>query len=139
MILLDTNVISELFKPVPHAGVVDWLATQPAAAVFTTAITRGELLYGVKCMLEGQRKNTLLRGLNRLFDVRLSGRVLDYDSDAADAYADVAAERRASGRPISQSDAMIAGIARSRGAALATRNVKDFHDCGIEVIDPWGA
>lgn len=139
MILLDTNVISELFKPVPDAGVVDWLATQPAAAVFTTAITRGELLYGVKRMLEGQRKNTLLRGLNRLFDVRLSGRVLDYDSDAADAYADVAAERRASGRPISQSDAMIAGIARSRGAALATRNVKDFHDCGIEVIDPWGA
>lgn len=137
MIVLDTNVISELFKPTPNKVVIDWVARQPTATLFTTTITRGELRYGVRRLPEGQRRDALLQGLNRLFDVRLLGRVLDYDSDAADAYADIAVTRRASGRPISQSDAMISGIARSRGADLATRNVRDFDNCGIVVIDPW--
>lgn len=72
-----------------------------------------------------------------IFASDLGGQVLNFDGDAADAYAEIAAGRRASGKPISQFDAMIAAIARSRGASLATRNVKDFGDCGIQVIDPW--
>lgn len=138
MILLDTNVISELFRPTPNADVVDWMAGQPAAALFTSTITRGELFYGARRLPDGKRRDTLLRGLATLFNVRLSGRVLDYDSDAADAYADIAAARSASGRPTSPFDAMIAGITRSRGARLATRNLKDFDGCGIALIDPWG-
>jgi toxin FitB len=137
MIVLDTNVISELFKPVPDAGMLVWMSRQPEMTLFTTTITRGELLYGVRRMPDGQRKDALMLGLSRLFDLRLLGRVLDYDGEAADAYADIAVMRRSEGRPISQSDAMIAGVVRSRGADLATRNVSDFAGCGITVINPW--
>lgn len=138
MIILDTNVISELFKPMPDAGVAAWLKKQPDSSLFTTTITRGELFFGVQLMPDGRRKDDLTRSLNRLFDLRLKGRVLSYDDDAADAYARIAAKRRASGKRDSKPfDTMIAGIARSRGAELATRNVGDFTDCDIVVIDPW--
>ncbi|MCL2830455.1 MAG: type II toxin-antitoxin system VapC family toxin [Betaproteobacteria bacterium] len=137
MIVLDTNVISELLKPVPEANVVTWIAAQPGTDLFTTTVTRGELLFGLYRMPEGQRRAILLQGLNRIFESRLPGRVLPYDETAADAYAQVAALRRSQGRPVSQSDAMIAGIVRSRGATLATRNVRDFQGCGIKVLDPW--
>ncbi len=137
MIVLDTNVISELFKPQPEARVVTWMEDQPGTVLYTTAITRGELLYGLHRMPEGQRRASLLQGLIRLFDDRLAGRVLAYDGEAADAHALIAAGQRATGRPVSQSDAMIAGIVRSRGARLATRNVRDFEGCCIELINPW--
>lgn len=137
MIVLDTNVISELFKPRPDPGVMGWLQRQAEDVVFTTAVTRGELLYGVAIMSEGRQRETLLVGLLRIFEVRFPGRELPYDSDAADAHAALAAMRRLQGRPISQADAMIAGIVRSRGATLATRNVRDFEGCGIALIDPW--
>ncbi|MGY0633394.1 PIN domain-containing protein [Luteimonas sp. A478] len=137
MILLDTSVITELFKPAPSAHVVDWIAGQPVAALFTSTITRSELFYGAQRLPAGRRKDALLRGLRALFDLTLDGRVLDYDSDAADAHADIAAAPRAIGRPTCPFDAMIAGIARSRGARLATRNLKDFDDCGLVLIDPW--
>ncbi len=137
MIVLDTNVISEIFKPLPDPGVMAWLQQQLEDAVYTTAITRGELLYGVSIKPKGRQKDILLAGLTRIFVVRFPGRVLPYDSDAADAHAEFAAMRREQGRPVSQSDAMIAGIVRSRGATLATRNVRDFEGCGIELIDPW--
>ncbi len=137
MIVLDTNVISELFKPSPAPIVMRWLQEQPGDAMFTTAITRGELLFGLNMLPEGQRRHALLAGLLRIFEVRFPARVLAYDSEAADAHAAIAAERRASGRPISQSDAMIAGIVRARKAQLATRNVRDFDGCDITLIDPW--
>lgn len=137
MIVLDTNVISELFKPVPEQTVVAWLRAQVAGQVFTTAITRGELLFGLNIMPEGRRTQTLLAGLQRIFARRFPGRVLPYDESAADAYAGIAAQRRAQGRPTDQADMMIAGIVRSRGATLATRNLRDFANCGIELVDPW--
>ena len=137
MIVLDTNVLSELFKPAPHTGVMDWIASQPDGSLFTTSITRGEMFFGLHCMPDGHRKQTLLRGVNRLFEVRFSGQVLDYDSDAASIYSVVASGRRAAGQPISQSDAMIAGIVRAHGATLATRNVRDFEGCGVMLVDPW--
>jgi predicted nucleic acid-binding protein len=137
MIVLDTNVISELFKPVPQPKVVAWMEALTGADLFTTSVTRGELLFGVYRLPQGQRRRTLLQELERIFENRLSGRILPFDDAAAEAYAQIAAARRSQGRPISQPDAMIAGIVRSRRATLATRNVRDLQDCGIEVLDPW--
>jgi toxin FitB len=100
-------------------------------------VTRGDLFYGVRLLPDGQRKVALLAAVRGMFETDLAGQVLNFDSDAADAYAEIAASRKAAGRPISQFDALIAAVARSRGASLATRNVRDFVDCGIEIIDPW--
>lgn len=137
MIILDTNVISEILRPEPDTRVVDWLETQPRTALFTTTITRGELLYGVGLLPDGQRKGLLLPAVLAIFASDLAGQVLSFDGEAADAYAEITAKRRAAGRPASPFDAMIAGIARSRGASVATGNVQGFADCGINVIDPW--
>lgn len=137
MIVLDTNVLSEILRPSPDDRVLAWLERQPRSALFTTTVTEGELLYGVQLLPEGRRKTLLLDAVLAIFASDLAGRVLGFDSDAAAAYAVIAAARKATGHPISQFDAMIAAIARSRGASLATRNIKDFVDCGIEVINPW--
>jgi predicted nucleic acid-binding protein len=137
MVVLDTNVISELFKPAPDPKVMAWVGGLPGDGLVTTTVTRGELLFGLYCMPEGRRRSDLLQGLTRLFEQKLTGHVLAYDDAAADAHAEIAAARRARGRPVGQSDMMIAGIARSRGATLATRNVRDFEGCGIPLVDPW--
>lgn len=137
MIVLDTNVLSELLRPAPEAGVVAWVSNQPRAALFTATVSRGEILYGLRLLAEGQRRQRLWEAALAIFDEDLAGRVLSFDNAAADAYAEIAAVRRGSGRPISQFDAMIASVTYSRGASVATRNVRDFEDCGIEVINPW--
>lgn len=137
MIVLDTNVLSEMLRSAPEAGVLAWLAAQPRSSLFTTTVTQAELLYGARLLPEGQRKAALLEAIGAIFVTDMAGQVLSFDDEAADAYAEIAAARRAGGRPISQFDAMIAAITRSRGAKLATRNVKDFADCGIDVIDLW--
>jgi toxin FitB len=137
MIVLDTNVLSEILRPVPETRVVEWLSEQPRASVFTTTITRGEILYGIRVLPAGKRRNGLWNAAMQIFDVDLDGQVLSFDSAAADNYAEISAARRAAGRPIAQFDAQIAGITLSRGAQLATRNVKDFDACGFEVINPW--
>lgn len=137
MILLDTNVLSELLRPSPSQMVLDWISKQPRASLFTSAIVRAEILYGIRLLPEGRRKAGLEDAALAIFKDEFAGQVLSFDVDAADAYAEIGAARRYTGKPISQFDAMIAGIARSRGAILATRNVKDFEECGIEVIDPW--
>lgn len=137
MIVLDTNVISELFKPEPDPKVMTWVERLPGEDLFTTAITRGELLFGLYCMPDGRRKADLLQKLTLLFERELAGHILAYDGEAADAHAEIAAARRAQGRPGDLADAMIAGIVRSRGATLVTRNVRHFEGCGITLIDPW--
>jgi predicted nucleic acid-binding protein len=139
MIVLDTCLLSEVLRPAPVSKVLAWLETQPRAALFTTVITRSELLYGVHLLPEGKRKAALLKAVRAIFSTDMAGRVLGFDNAAADVYAEIATSRRAAGRPISQFDAMIAAIVRSRGARLATRNVRDFVGCGIEIIDPWQA
>lgn len=137
MFVLDTNVISELFRPQPDSKVMAWIGQLSGGDLFTTAVTRGELLFGLYCMPDGRRRSDLLQKLALLFDQKLAGHVLPYDGGAANAHAGFAAARRAQGRPVGMADAMIAGIARSRGAALATRNVRDFEGCGVTLIDPW--
>ena len=137
MIILDTNVVSELLRPVPDERVVAWVRAQRQSSLFTTVITLGEMLFGVCLLPEGRRRQELLREVIAVFSDDMAERVLDFGSEAADAYAEIAATRRSQGRPVSQSDAMIAGIARSRGADLATRNVRDFESCGVRLINPW--
>jgi hypothetical protein len=138
MIVLDTNVLSEVLRPQPEPRVLAWLDGQPANSVFTTAITEGEILYGIRLLADGQRRRKLWDAATAIFNDDLGGRVLGFDSDAAAHYAEIAASRRAAGRPISQFDATIAAITRSHAASLATRNAKDFEGCGIDVVNPWG-
>jgi len=137
MIVLDTSVLSEALRPVPEPSVLDWLANQPRASLFVTTITRGEILDGIRLLGDGKRRRGLWDAAKKIFDEDFADHVLSFDSDAADMYAEIAASRRGAGKSISQFDAMIAAMARSRGAGLATRNVKDFEDCGVDVINPW--
>ncbi|HVY82682.1 MAG TPA: type II toxin-antitoxin system VapC family toxin [Steroidobacteraceae bacterium] len=138
MIVLDTNVLSEVLRAKPEPRVVEWLNDQPRTSVFTTTITRGEILYGIRVMPAGKRRDGLWDAATKIFDVDFDGQVLSFDSAAADEFAEISAARRAAGRPIAQFDAQIAAITRSRGAQLATRNVSDFEKCGCDVINPWG-
>lgn len=139
MILLDTNVLSELMRPAPDPAVERWLAAQPDASLFISAITEAELRYGAALLSSGKRRSALTAEIDGMLEEDFDGRILPFDRLAAQAFAAIAADRRQAGRPISQADAQIVAIARSRGAALATRNVPDFDGCGVEVINPWSA
>ena len=137
MIVLDTNVISELMRAEPNGHVLDWLVRQPIAGLFTTTLTQAEIFYGLQLLPEGRRREDLIAAARPIFEVEMAGRILPFDSDAALAYAELAVHRRQIGQPISQIDGQIAAITRSRGAHLATRTVRDFVGCGITLIDPW--
>lgn len=139
MILLDTNVLSELMKPAPAENVVRWMAAQPATSLYTTSITQAEILHGVMLLPPGRRRNAIEAAAEAMFKDEFGGRILPFGSDAARPYARIAAERRRAGRPVSHFDAQIAAIAGSAGAAIATRNVADYDKCGVEIIDPWEA
>jgi predicted nucleic acid-binding protein len=106
-------------------------------SLFTTAICEAEILYGLALMPDGRRRVALQNAVAAIFAEDFSGRILAFDSAAAKAFADLAAARRRLGRPIAEFDAQIAAIASAHGAAVATRNVDDFADCGINVINPW--
>ena len=137
MILLDTNVVSELMRGSPEPAVVAWLDNQPVGSLFVTAVTEAEIRAGVAFLPSGERRLHLVDAVERAFGVLFGERILPFDSDAARAYAGIAAARRAAGRPISQADCQIAAIARSRSASVATRDASGFAGCGIEVKNPW--
>ncbi len=139
MIILDTNVLSELMRPEPDPNVAAWISAWSATSLFTTTVTQAEILYGLKLLPSDRRRSRLEAVVSEMFATDLAGRVLPFDEAAAHAYAEIAAARRRAGRPITQFDAQIAAIARSRDAGIATRNVADFEGCGISVIDPWQA
>lgn len=138
MIILDTNVVSEMMKPNPERAVELWLAQQPGESTFLCAITEAELRFGLAVLPEGRRRARLANAIEAMLAEDFRGRILPFDSPAAVTFAAIASERRRSGRPIAIADAQIAAIARSRGAALATRNVADFEGCGVELVNPWG-
>lgn len=137
MIILDTNVVSELMKPSPSAAVVRWVARQADTSLYTTSITEAEILHGLMLLPPGKRRNSLQSAAEGMFNEDFVRRVLPFGSEAARAYATIAALRRRTGRPISHFDAQIAAIGRSVRAAIATRNTADFEDCGVGVINPW--
>lgn len=137
MILLDTNVISELLRPVPDQGVVAWIDAFPRDQFFTTAVSEAEIRYGIARLEDGRRRQALTTAIDGIFNEDFAGRILAFDSGAAVTYAAIVNARYRIGRPISQFDAQISAIARAHGATIATRNVKDFESVGVEVINPW--
>lgn len=138
MIILDTNVISELLRPAPAQNVEAWLGGQNGTEVYLTTITEAELRYGVSILPPGKRREALAVAIDGILNDDFAARILPFDREAAAAYALIAAERRTAGRPIAQFDCQIAAIGRSRGATVATRNVADFEGTGISIVDPWG-
>ena len=137
MIILDTNVLSELLRPTPEPQVEAWLAAQDGTNVYFTAVGEAELRHGVAILPAGRRRTALGAAIDGILDEDFRDRILPFDREAARAYAAIAAERRAAGRPISQFDCQIAAIARAHAASVATRNTSDYEGCGIALIDPW--
>jgi predicted nucleic acid-binding protein len=137
--ILDTNVVSELMKPVPAPQVLQWIGSQRSSReLCITTITVAEVLFGIELLPKGKRRDSLLADAEATFADDFAGRLLPFEEAAARAFPEIAANRRLHGRPISLFDAQIAAIARSHGALLATRNSADFEDCGIHLVNPWG-
>ena len=137
MIVLDTNVVSELMRPSPNPAIESWIANRPATSLFFSAVGEAELRFGLAIMPAGRRRDAFASEIEAMLREDFADRILPFDSEAARAYAVIAASRRVAGRPIAEADCQIAAIARSRGMALATRNVRDFEDTGIHILDPW--
>lgn len=121
----------------PARQVVRWVEKQPAAELFTTSITEAEIFYGIELLPSGKRREGLLAAAEAMFADDFASRVIGFETNAARAFSRIAARRRALGKPISHPDAQIAAIAQLHGAALVTRDVADFDDCDIRLIDPW--
>ena len=137
MILLDTNVLSALMQLRPDAQVVAWLDNQPAESIWISSITLFEARYGLALLASGQRKRRLHERFDQFLQDDLENRVLMFDADAATEAAQLAAERKARGRPVDMRDTFIAGIALARHATLATRNMRHFDDLSVPVVNPW--
>lgn len=140
MIVLDTNVLSELAKSDPDPTVLAWVAKQRRAELCTTTISEAELAYGLALLPKGRRRDALTQAVARLLGEGIGGRVLSFDRAAASAYGEIAARRRAAGKPVATADGQIAAIARARGANMvATRDTGGFEGCGIKFANPWTA
>ena len=139
MIILDTNVVSELMRPNPSSRVMHWMAGQSAPRLYLSTVSEAELRYGVEILPAGNRRTQLLDQIEGMLSEDFAGRILPFDRAAAQAYAVIAAARRAAGRPINHADCQIAAVAGCRGASVATRDSAGFEGSGIDVIDPWAA
>jgi predicted nucleic acid-binding protein len=137
MIVLDTNVISELMHPRGDAHVLTWVDELQAGDVYLTAVTAAELRYGALRLPDGRRKAELADRIERTLAEDFGGRILSFDDDASTHYADIVVAREHRGLPISMADAQVAAICRCHTARLATRNTKDFAHTGIDLVDPW--
>ena len=137
MILLDTNVLSALMQQQPDPQVVAWLDDQPAESIWLNSITLFEARYGLAVLAPGHRKNMLQERFEQLLQDDLQNRVLLFDANAATHAAQLAADRKARGRPVDMRDTFIAGIALARRATLATRNIRHFDDLSVPVVIPW--
>ena len=137
MIVLDTNVVSEVMRPVPSSVVLKWLSRQHVAELYGSTITLAEILYGIELLPDSKRRNELLAGAERMFTKVLAGRIFAFEDKAAHAFAQIASTRRKMGKPMAEFDAQIAAIAHANGASLATRNTSDFEGCGVHLVNPW--
>jgi predicted nucleic acid-binding protein len=137
LILLDTNVVSELMRAAPSPQVLNWLNIQSAQETWLCSVVAGELLYGLARLPDGFRKQQLTQALSHMLSDEFQGRVLPYDLEAAVILADLVAQRERLGQPIALADAQIAAIALAHQALLATRNTKDFEGLGLKLINPW--
>ena len=138
MIILDTNVISAMMELDDHPSVVTWLDLQEIEELFTTAVNVHELWFGLDKMARGRRRTALAKGLEDVLEL-LADRILHLDAAGATVSGRLQAQREIKGRPIALGDCLMAGIALSRGAQFATRNVRHFIDLGLDIINPWEA
>lgn len=139
LIIVDTNVISELMRPRPDPAVLRWFDGQDLSTVALTAVTVAELLVGVARLPDGERRRRLAATISAMIVEDFAGRVLAFDGDAAVEFAALTSDRDRRGRPIATPDAQIAAIARVHGAVVATRNTSDFLGTGVELVDPFAA
>jgi predicted nucleic acid-binding protein len=139
LIILDTNVLSELMRATFDPAVFAWAAAQPRRSIYTKSVNKAEILYGIAALSRERRRTALEDAAESVFSEDFAGRVLPFDADAAGRYAEIVAACRRAGGPIEGFDAQIAAIAAHRGAELATRDSHRFADCGVVLIDPWNA
>jgi len=137
MILLDSNVISEVMKVAPSANVLKWLNDQTSSAVHVSAVTVGEIEYGLRILPYGRRRLQLKEKFEQFIALAFVQRVLGYDEAAARLYGEIMGLRKELGRPMSVPDGQIAAIARSHGLSVATRNTRDFEECGVDLLNPF--
>jgi predicted nucleic acid-binding protein len=137
MIIVDTNVVAEVMRPSPSPAVVAWFNAQDSVSLFLAAIAVGEIRYGLRIMPKGQRRHEIERGFDQIIATAFAGRILAFDEHAATFYGEVMGRRKEIGRPLSVADGQIAAMARLHGFAIATRNVRDFLACGIEIVNPF--
>lgn len=137
MIVLDTNVVSELMKAEADTMVLAWTDAQPGDDLWVTAVTAAELFFAVARLPDGRRRQELAARVVRMLDVVLGGRCASLTSASAPHYGAISAQRQRAGRSLAVPDLQIAAICRSHGATLATRNTKDFADTGVELVNPW--
>jgi predicted nucleic acid-binding protein len=139
MIVLDTNIISELMRSQPETLVLNWVSVQPRTTLYTTSINRAEILFGIAALPEGGRRAALSEAAAAMFNEDFAGRVLPFDAAAASHYAQIVIGRRRAGAPIEAFDALIAATALMAGATVATRDIGGFEGCGLTLINPWDA
>jgi predicted nucleic acid-binding protein len=137
VIILDTNVVSEFMTSPPASSVLNWLNAQETSSLFLTTITIAEIGFGLRTMPNGKRRDMLTERFEQFVTTAFEQRILPFDEDVARVYGDVLAHRREIGRPISSLDGQVAAIARSRGFSVATRNIRDFEECQVDLINPF--
>lgn len=137
MVLLDTNVVSEVMRPEPTKAVIDWLNSVDAGTLYLSTVSIGEIELGLELLPDGRRRDELRARFDDFLVRAFSFRILPFDEDAAAHYGRIMGARRRMGRPVSVPDGQIAAIARSRGMTIATRNTDDFSGHGLDVINPW--
>ena len=135
--VLDTNVLSELMRAEPHPAVFAWTAARPRASLYTTGLSRAEILAGIAIMPEGRRRDALAESAAAMFGEDFRGRVLPFDGDAATAYAELFAIRRRMGRPIETADLIVAATAHAHLGAIVTRDKGGFEGCNCVLVNPW--
>ena len=137
MILLDTNVVAEVMKVAPSANVLKWLNDQSSSAVYVSAVTVGEIEYGLRILPDGRRRLQMKEKFEQFIVLAFAQRVLGYDEAAARLYGEIMGVRKELGRPMSVPDGQIAAVARSHGLSIATRNTRDFEECGVDLLNPF--
>lgn len=139
MILIDTNVISELWRAEPNPDVLAWIDAQTVETLYLSAVTVAELRFGLATMPEGRRRTIYQDRLEKEVLPTFAGRVLPFDLDASQAYADLMARARAGGKAIGKADGYIAATATACGLMVATRDISPFEAAGLKIVNPWEA
>ncbi len=137
MIILDTNVVSELMRPSPDARMLHWFSSQSAEDLHVTTITMAEILYGIELISTSRRRETVRSAAEKMFDAVFADRILTFEDRAARTFSQIASSRRRQGKPMTDFDAQIAAVTRVHGATLATRNPFVFEGCGVRLVNPW--